>query len=174
MGEGARVRSKYFNLKCQAGFSLIEVLVASTIFSIGLAGVASLLATSISASSTSRKQSVATRAATSLADQMRLNGTALSVYLSPTNQQPQPCSNLSLCSPTQQAELDFYQWKMDLTNGIPGAVASVCLDSSYQDGDVLSNACDGSGGLVIKIFWDSPNAGNEARKTASRLVFPVG
>jgi len=82
---GEQIVSKFIidRIGNSSGFSLIEVLVASTVFSLGLAGLAALLLVNITGSADARRESFAAMAAASLAEQIRLNPVALNQYLSP-------------------------------------------------------------------------------------------
>ncbi len=140
-----------------AGFSLLEVLVASTVFSLGLAGLAALLLNSISTSAEARRESLATVAAVSLAEQIRLNPSALDRYLNPADTIIAICMGGDTCSPQQQADYDFRLWSLELADTINSASGLVCQDSTPADGINGDARCDGTGPLVIKIFWNGPD-----------------
>jgi len=69
--------------RANVGFSLLEVLIATTVFALGLAGFAALLLTSMKGSVEARQEGVAAMAAASLAEQIRLNPMAIGRYLNP-------------------------------------------------------------------------------------------
>jgi len=81
-----------------AGFSLLEVLVASLLFSFGLAGFASLLLASIAGASESRQEGAAALAAAALAEQLRMNPTALQPYLDPPETVSRICDGTVECT----------------------------------------------------------------------------
>ncbi len=143
------------------GFSLLEVLIASTVFSLGMAGLAALLLASISGSAAARRMGMASMAAASLAEQIRLNPTALHRYLDPPESISQLCTGTNECTADQQADYDFKHWQLDLSDNIPGALGVVCHDATPQDGAYDSNRCDGSGSVAIKIFWRDPAGENQ-------------
>lgn len=136
-----------------SGFSLLEVLVASTVFSLGLAGFAALLLASIIGSDQARREGIASMAAASLAEQIRLNPVALDRYLSPPEYVSRICAGNDLCTPEQQADYDFKLWQLELADSIQNARGLVCHDGTPQDGVEGDNRCDGANPLVIKIFW---------------------
>ena len=137
-----------------SGFSLIEVLVAGTVFSLGLAGLAALLLASITGSSQAHGQSIASMAAANLAEQIRLNPSALDRYLNPPGKISRICSGDDLCTPEQQADYDFRFWQLELADGIPNARGLVCRDETPTDGIECNSHCDGTVPLVITIFWN--------------------
>ena len=89
-----------------SGFSLIEVLVAATVFSLGLAGLAALLLVNIIGSADARRESFAAVAAASLAEQIRLNPVAVNQYLSPPESISMICMGGDNCSPEQHDQSD--------------------------------------------------------------------
>ena len=141
------------------GFSLLEVLVASTIFSLGLAGLAALLLSSVYGSAEARREGIATVAAASLAEQIRLNPAALNRYLNPSENISIICMGGDICSPGQQADYDLKLWQVELADAIEGARGVVCHDATPMDGVEGNDQCDGAGPLVIKIFWSGPDNG---------------
>ena len=138
----------------QSGFSLLEVLVASTIFSLGLAGFAALLLASIIGSAEAHKEGIASMAAANLSEQIRMNPIALERYLNPPEYVSKICSGNDLCTPGQQADYDFRLWQLELADSIQNARGLVCHDGTPRDGDDGDHHCDGVGPLVIKIFWN--------------------
>lgn len=136
-----------------SGFSLIEVLVASTVFSLGLAGFSALLLASIIGSAEARLEGVASIAAANLAEQIRLNPGALDRYLNPPEYISRICTGDSQCTPEQQADYDFRLWQLELADSIKNARGLVCHDETPEDGVEGNSHCEGTGPLVIKIFW---------------------
>jgi type IV pilus modification protein PilV len=153
-----------------AGFSLLEVLIATTIFSLGMAGFAALLLASIISSAEARRESIASMAASSLSEQVRLNPDALDRYLNPPEYVTLICSGENLCTAEQQADYDFRLWQLELADSIQNARGLICRDETPQDGVEGNDHCDGTGPLVIKIFWygqgtDANGAANQHRYT---------
>jgi len=137
----------------QAGFSLLEVLVAGLVFALGLAGLSTLLLLSFSTAAEARRESSAASAAASLAEQIRLNPQARERYLDPPEYVGFLCDGTVACTPGQQADYDYRRWRLELASAIPGARALVCHDATPEDGVEGDGHCDGTGSLVIKIFW---------------------
>jgi len=156
-----------------SGFSLIEVLVASTVFSLGLAGFSALLLASIISSSDARREGIATVAAASLAEQLRSNPVALDRYLNPPEYVSRICSDGTQCTPGQQADYDFKLWQLELADSIKNARGLICRDGTPQDGVDGDGHCDGSGPLVIKIFWRGQGTDNDSNPQQHRYTLEV-
>jgi type IV pilus modification protein PilV len=155
------------------GFSLLEVLVASTVFSLGLAGVAALLLASIIGSAQARKEGIATMAAASLAEQIRLNPVAISRYLDPPEYISRICNGDNQCTPEQQADYDFRLWQLELADSIHNARGLVCRDETPEDGIEGNGHCDGTGPLVIKIFWRGQRINENGEADRFRFTLEV-
>ena len=164
--------SSYFK-SGNSGFSLIEVLVASTVFSLGLAGFTALLLSSIIGSAQARREGIASMAAASLAEQIRLNPTALDRYLNPPEYISRICTGNNHCSPEQQADYDFRFWQLELADSIPNARGLVCRDETPQDGVEGNSHCDGTGPLVIKIFWNGQGANESGGPDQHRFALEI-
>lgn len=156
-----------------SGFSLIEVLVAGTVFSLGLAGFASLMLTSAIGSEEAHREGVASMAAASLAEQITLNPVALNRYLEPPEYVSRICDSDTLCTPAQQADYDFKLWQLELSDNIHSAHGLVCRDETPKDGNTENHLCDGTGPLVIKIFWRPHGKGETGRPVSRRFTLQV-
>jgi type IV pilus assembly protein PilV len=150
-----------------AGFTLVEILVTLVVMSIGMLGLSKLQLTSLRYNQNAYQRSMATQLAYDLSNRMRANkaGVVSGAYKSPTAQQNTDCLTLTGCTPAEMAAHDMYEW-LDAANPgsvarqLPGASATVCLDSTPQDGEPGSTACDDLGSLyAIKIWWVN-NAGD--------------
>jgi type IV pilus modification protein PilV len=155
------------------GFSLLEVLIASTVFSMGLAGFSVLLLTSIIGSTEARRQSRASMAAASLSEQIRLNPIALDRYLDPPEYISKMCTGVDQCTPEQQADYDFRFWQLELADAIQNARGLVCRDETPQDGVEGNSRCDGIGPLVIKVFWMGQGTDGHGEPRQHRFTLEV-
>ena len=165
--------AQHMTLKKYSGFSLLEVLIASLIFSFGLAGFASLLLASMAGATEARLEGAATLAAASLSEQLRMNPAALQRYLDPPGLVTAICDGTMECTPHQQADYDFRIWQIELAGRIRNARGLVCRDGTPQDGGEGNAQCDGSGPLVIKIFWPGLRTGTDGRIRQHRYVVEV-
>ena len=135
-----------------AGFTLIEVLVALVVLSIGLLGLAALQTAGLKYDHSAYQYSQATQLAYDILDRMRANRTAanstsayVTNYSDTTPPMPVDCGQASnACSASDMAAYDVHQWKNQLEQILPNATAQV----SY------SNAT-GSRIYTISIRWDN-------------------
>ena len=165
---------KLRNNKCgNSGFSLLEVLIATTVFSLGIAGYAALLLTNIIGSTQARREGIASIAAASLSEQIRLNPIALDRYLNPPEVVSRICTGSDQCTPEQQADFDFRLWQLDLADRIKNARGLVCHDGTPQDGVEGNDHCDGTGPLVIKIFWNGQGVDDDGQPRQHRFTLEV-
>lgn len=155
------------NWKCNTGVSLVEVLVALVVLSIGILGVAALHATALKNNTSSYVRSQMMIAAYDLADRMRANRESAldGDYDGINGAQHGNCETATGCVPQQMAEHDIWTWKNQLVTIIPNATGIVCQDASPDDGTGLgAAACSGSGDLrAIKIWWQDDEDGSTTR-----------
>jgi len=137
----------------QAGFSLIEVMVAAAIFSMGLAGLSLLLLTAVMGTAEAGHQTVASTKASSLAEMIALNSYAAGHYINPLPPDDYSCIDGAACSGGQLAAQDLGVWQQELAAELPRGRGLVCRDSTPDDGHSADAACDGEGGMVVKVFW---------------------
>ena len=154
----------------QLGFSLIELTIASAIFSMGLAGVSLMLLTAIMGTAEAGHQTIAANSAGSLAEFIALNTDAAPHFINPGLPENSFCLSPAVCPATVMAASEVINWQRELAAELPNGSGLVCRDSTPDDGYGLNHACDGSGGLVVKVFWLEPyraDAGDDGRR---RLV----
>jgi type IV pilus assembly protein PilV len=121
------------------GFSLLEVLVALVIISIGLIGVAAMQASAFTNTHASQTESMVAMEARSIADAMAANpgywksgpgsvavasSTLLNNSTLTTAEPANGCINV-VCTPTQMAAFDLQQWGTDLNKQVPGATGQI-------------------------------------------------
>lgn len=127
------------NDNSQRGFSLLELLIALVVFSIGLLAVAGLQTVSKQANYESVQRTLAAQIATGLLEDMRTNGDAIDVYRTAgelgagsRGGEPAPnCQNGVECNSTEKAAYDLWFWEQ------------------MVDGDLESSAGVGTGGLML-------------------------
>lgn len=150
------------------GFSLIELTIALAIFSTGLGGLSLLLMLAVQESTVSQVRNAAVVQAASLAEAIRLNAAGGEEYLS--RPVKNDCLDGLVCDPAQMASAALFDWQQRLSQRIPGAVGLVCLDSTPLDGRPDETACDGAGGMVIKVLWQEPGGNGEPAIRDQRVV----
>jgi type IV pilus assembly protein PilV len=125
--------------KQQRGFSLLEMLVALVVFSIGLLAVAGLQTVSKQANYEGLQRTTASQIANGLLEDMRMNGDAINVYRVANNigggsigNEPAPsCQVGSECNSAEKAAHDLWFWEQAL------------------DGNLETNGGVGTGGLML-------------------------
>lgn len=137
------------------GFTLIEVMVALVIFSIGLLGVAGLQTAGLKTTHQSYQRTVAVTAARDMADRMRANMTgvrnnAYSSFTAAPSTDP-GCTG-SACTPASIALHDAFQWYASLANLLPSADKS---SVSCTDVDTGTPALDSGSQCTITVRWNS-------------------
>lgn len=139
------------------GFTLLEVLVALVILSLGLLGVAGLLITSQKANSSSYIKQQSIQAAYDILDRMRANtnqaytGKYNVNNLASGSLPSAPSSCISnVCSASQMASYDTYNWLLELSQLLPSG-----------RGSITTQAIGGSPTQVaatITVQWDDKAA----------------
>jgi type IV pilus assembly protein PilV len=182
------------------GFTLIEVMVAIVILSVGMLGVAGLMVTGIQFSHSSLQRSQATQLAYDMIDRMRSNqaGVELADAAGGGGNYHRPIGNVTAsnspyiinkpncvgatgaalgCLPGEMADQDSWEWQRAVAERLGGGVAIVCRDSSNSpgtyEGTTITHKCDGIGPkYAIKIYWrDDRSDDAHATGTAQYQVF---
>ena len=147
--------------RAQRGFTLLEILIAIVIFSIGLLGIARLQIAGMRFTHGSQLRSTAVLQAESMADLMRANEYGMRKgnynFLNqgtdmPTSA-PYDCAAVQ-CAAGDRATYDMVSWNTSNTNVLPGGVeatGAVCRDSTPDDGSSADWACDNLGSIKISI-----------------------
>ena len=157
-----------------AGFTLLEVLIALIIVSIGLLGVAAMQASTLKNAGSSKYRSAAISLSSDMSDRMRANlegvmegnlaantgynrprtAVADAVYNTPN-----PACRSTGCLPAEMALDDLATWQERLATSLPRGTGVVCIDSGTGgtptfNGTTIDPQCDGIGTMfAIKVFW---------------------
>lgn len=113
----------------QQGFTLLEVLVAIVVISLGLLGLAGLQVVSLNNNQTAYYRSIATQQAYDMADRVRANlaGVKANEYNNLDNSIPtDPDCVTNACTPAQMADADHAQWNINNQRLLPGGFGTVC------------------------------------------------
>lgn len=114
--------------KCQAGFTLIEVLVAIVVLSLGLLGLAGLHAATLRNNQVAYYRSIAIQQSYDMADRIRANqlGAAAGAYDALDNSIPaDPDCITNSCDPAQLAQADHSLWNNNNDRLLPGGAGTV-------------------------------------------------
>ena len=145
------------------GFTLVEVLVALVVLSIGLLGLAGLQSTGLQFNQGAVMRTHATQLIYDLSDRMRANINAFETgaYLG-TGTATASCHTTSGCSPTQMAADDLAKWNQTVARVLPMGAAVICRDATPNDGNAPGTPdCDGNATspIAIKLWWDDDRDG---------------
>ena len=147
------------NIKKQAGFNLIEVLLAFLILSIGLLGVAGMQTTAVKASHTAMLRTVAITKVQEMIERMRSNDAALMTdYVQPRAAsgllgEDKNCDGIApvSCNAVDLAKNDIYTWGQSLTNaGLPvdGTEAEIVIDDTIVVAGVAVPPI-----ATVSVYW---------------------
>lgn len=165
----------------QRGVSLIEVLVAVMIFTIGLVGLAGLLIMATRSNQAAYLRTQAVYLAHNMADRMSANPVA--VWDGSYNSDNYPtatsvttkCDLTSSCAPDDLATHDMQMWSTQLTTFLPSATAKIeCANGSA--GFTPSSAQYGmrppyGGNCIMTITWAERGTGDSSNITATPTTF---
>jgi type IV pilus assembly protein PilV len=164
----------------QRGVSLIEVLMAVLIFSIGLIGLASLLVVATRSNQAAYLRTQVTFLAGNMADRMRANpvGVWQGAYDSTAYplSTPQSCDDASPCTPAQVAVHDQYAWSQQLQAFLPTPKASISCDKSAVGYDPVAAGQVGmrppyGGTCTMEIKWSERGTGDTAHSDTELQTF---
>lgn len=161
--------------RIQRGVSLIEVLVAVLIFTIGLIGLGGLMITATRANTTAYVRTQVTFLANNMADRMRANPVGLwnASYDSanyPITGTAPACDAANGCSPADVALRDQILWSQQLTAALPavGKTSISCVKASGFDPTAqYAMRPPYSGTCTMSITWAERGVTTGDDKTAS-------
>lgn len=128
----------------EQGFSLIEVLIALIIMSVGMLGIASLFVQSMQAGRTSVFRHHAVNLAGDVADRIRANRTAGVVYEDPAGANNNCIAAGTNCSAAEMAMHDILIWKQQAVDTLNGDVVIV-----FNNGVTPPT-------YTIQVTWNEP------------------
>ena len=119
------------NVTRKNGFSLVEVLIALVIMSVGMLGIMGLYVQSMQAGRTSLFRHHAVTLAGDVADRIRANPTAGVAYATTTGTVANNCVAGGVdCTPVQMAAHDIFLWEEQAGDTIPSGTISVVFTAS--------------------------------------------
>lgn len=156
------------------GFTMIEVMVALLILSIGLFGMLGITANSLKLTSSANYRTTAAQQAYAMAETLRANPSTLgaaspgdATFVSTTPASMPNCVKSAGCARDAFINNAVYMWQQAVQANLPSGAGTVCRDSSAASnspntaGSTINWNCSGSGQYVVKVCW------NEARVAAS-------
>lgn len=113
----------------QSGFSLVEVLIALVIMSVGMLGIAGLYVESMQAGRTSIFRHNAVTIASDVADRIRANPSAGAFYEGDPGNNNCVLGNVD-CDPEQMAANDIDLWKIQAGGMLPNGDVAITYDDN--------------------------------------------
>lgn len=135
----------------QDGFSLIEVMVALVVLSVGMIGMAALHGQGLRASSAAIFRTQAITLSSDMADRIRANRLGQAAYGGAAANND--CTTAD-CTPAQMAAKDLYLWQQRVQNELPGGQGTV----TYANGAPPS--------YQITVTWEDPSETNPTQQYA--------
>jgi len=166
-----------------AGFTLIEILIALVIFSIGLLGLAGMQLRGSEGTNTAYFRSQATLLANDMAERMHANqqGVMDDAYMDLDTDgicteanRPNPfCASrdgtpAAACTPTEMAVFDLYTLACNTQRLPAGRLTVICND---PDGD-LTNGCNDDSPHTVSVFWSEVNDGAAETRSVTLAILP--
>lgn len=156
----------------QHGFTLLEVLIAIVIFSIGLLGIASLQLSGLRFTHASQLRATASMQAENIADRMRANRAGVDDgYYNVASMPTSYATNCQVdeCNAEEMAQYDLVKWNDDNAENA-AASGIVCIDSTPEnDAGPGDWKCDNSGEVyAVKIVWSERGIGESEADTETR------
>lgn len=153
-------------LSRHGGSSLIEVLVAMLVLASGILGMNALQTSSLKSNQNSYMRVLANTYALDMVERLRANeqGSMAGNYDDPTPTATANCLVPTGCTAAQMAANDVFEWEAQVAAYLPMGAATICLDSTPDDGTAALPACDGlNSTYAIKIWWDDNRDGTASR-----------
>jgi len=117
-------------LETQQGFSLIEALVSLVVISVGMIGIASLYGQGLGASRTALFRTQAVNLAADMADRIRANRAATTLYEgAAADSNCDPVDNRN-CTIAEMAAHDLWQWRAQVQAQLPAGAGTVSVDTT--------------------------------------------
>lgn len=164
----------------QRGVSLIEVMIAVLIFSVGLIGLASLLVMATRSNHAGYLRTQVAFLANNMADRMRAN--PVGVWDGSYDSASYPVTGTTncetaVCSPANIAKRDQQAWSGMLKTLLPNATAGIdCVakDALLYSGltaDQIKRRPPYGGSCAMTISWSERGAGDKAHSDATTQTF---
>jgi len=155
----SRIAERVSGRQLAGGMSLVEVLAALVVVSVGLLGVAALQITSLRSSQASFLRTQATALADDIIDRMRANRT---VALSPTYGYNIAIGDtITLTGTSTRADRDRSEWKAALKNDLPKSPGGADADGSVQVVGTL---------VTVTIRWGERGDAQNPNATTMQFV----
>ena len=146
----------------QRGMTMMEVLIAILILSVGLFSMLGLLMNSMKLTATSNYRAMATQHAHTMANLISSGGSAIFAYdyKTPGDATVEDKCFSSGCSQTDLVNTQVRIWLDQIATALPKGAGVVCKSKSLA-GNPDDWKCDGDGTspYVVKVCWDETRVG---------------
>ena len=153
----------------QRGFTLIEVMIALLIFSLGLMGMAGLMVLSVKTNQSAYLRTQASFLAQSMADRMRANMGQINAYngtYNYSNVGSDPCASGAACPPVTQVVRDRVLWSQLLVDSLPNPTAVIACNGVVRGTAVHAGASPYDGLCTMTVSWDETTLQRGQRSAA--------
>lgn len=156
--------------KSAAGFSLLEVLIATVILSVGLLGVAGLMSTTLKSNDSAYMRTQATVEAYNIIERMRANSNAVTagnyVQVMPSapsaaTHPPDACTGTN-CTDMNLASYDIGQWEYDLAQYLP-----------ESRGSIVTSATSTGTNVTVRVLWNDSRANRALNGAPAATTFSL-
>lgn len=137
------------------GFTLLEVLIALLIFSLGMLGLAGLMVVSVKTNNSAYLRTQASFLAQSMADRMRANISKVNEYNGDYDSSTAGASYCSSCDPDELLDRDRKIWSQQLIDSLPNPTANINCDGTVIPASSGAGTYDGTCEFTIK--WTEAN-----------------
>jgi type IV pilus assembly protein PilV len=143
--------------KNQSGFTLLEVLVAIVVLSLGLLGLAGLQAATLRNNQIAYYRAIAVQQTYDMADRIRANQGGAATYALGVGADHNTGCTAASCNAAEMAEVDILQWNNNNARMLPAG-----------NGTVVAAA---GGSFTITINWnENTEAGSTGQQFVTRVV----
>ena len=139
----------------QSAFTLLEVLVAVFILTIGLLGLASLQVAGTRNTNSAYMRSQASVLALDIADRIRANRGGDYLTPLPGGTEQTSCLGTGGCSGTAMAENDIYEWQVAVAAALPLGVGTITIDT---------------GVYTVSLSWDDDFSGAQSQTFTTSFI----
>jgi type IV pilus assembly protein PilV len=156
-----------------AGFSLVEVLIALVILSVGLLGIAAMVSESLKSKDSSLYRTQALDFASNILERMRANKAQATSGSYDVNYGgrgsngtiPSDSCTSTNCSPGQMAGVDLTQWQQEISDALPAI-----SNSAPAAGSITTTTVGQMTQVNISIRWNDKRANSAVSGAASSVA----
>ena len=156
------------------GFSLLEVLIALLIFSLGLLGMAGLMVVSVKTNQSAYLRTQTSFLAQSMTDRIRANIAHVNDYngtYSDATAGADPCADGAACTPEAIVDRDTRLWSRQLADSLPNAEAEIECDGASLGVGTQIGSAPYDGLCTFTIRWDEAELESDAAADPAEQTF---